>query len=194
MAYLWYSARVNTKCAITTCSKTVFSREWCQRHYTRWLRHGDPLVDNRKVRGVCAVTDCERPHEAKGWCRNHLRRWKEYGDPLGVSILRASEHVRFWAKVDRQGAVPPGQPELGRCWLWLGEINNTGYGRFKYERRMQVAHRFAFVEAKGFVPDGLCLDHLCRVRRCVNPGHLEAVTFSENVRRGYESRGEGIRP
>ena len=184
-----YTASMNGICTVSQCAKTVFSREWCQQHYTRWLRHGDPLADKRRVRGVCALPECSRAHDGNGWCRNHNERWKKYGDPRGMSILRSSEHIRFWAKVDRHGSVPAGKPELGRCWLWTGEVNNKGYGRFKRKSRgMEVAHRFSYVTAHGEVPDGLCLDHLCRVRNCVRPSHLEAVTLSVNVLRGYEAR------
>lgn len=37
---------------------------------------------------------------------------------------------------------------------------------------------------KGAIPEGLQIDHLCRVRRCINPDHLEAVTRHENILRG----------
>ncbi len=49
---------------------------------------------------------------------------------------------------------------------------------------MMRAHRFAFEMARGPVPEGLQLDHLCRVRHCVNPGHLELVTSRVNTLRG----------
>lgn len=46
------------------------------------------------------------------------------------------------------------------------------------------AHRVVYEELVGPIPDGLMLDHLCRVRHCVNPEHLEPVTNRENVLRG----------
>ena len=36
---------------------------------------------------------------------------------------------------------------------------------------------------RGPIPEGLTLDHLCRVRACVNPAHLEPVTLRENTLR-----------
>ena len=70
------------------------------------------------------------------------------------------------------------------CWLWIGAIGSTGYGNFKNGNRTVKAHRFSYELAKGKIPDGLHLDHLCRVSCCVNPNHLEPVTPKENIRRG----------
>ena len=92
---------------------------------------------------------------------------------------------RFWGKVDKAGPTSQHAPSLGRCWLWLGSVNADGYGNFGSERRGPIvkAHKFSYELHHGPVPDGLELDHLCHVRRCVNPEHLEPVTHAENVRR-----------
>lgn len=100
-----------------------------------------------------------------------------------MEILLGDERLpaRFWAKVSEN-------PETG-CWEWTGAKNRTGgYGVFgpladsPYGGR--CAHRIAFTVLGGSIPQGFDLDHLCRVRHCVNPAHLEAVTRSENVLRG----------
>lgn len=77
------------------------------------------------------------------------------------------------------------EPNSG-CWLWIGALLPTGYGVFcPVGSRTVGAHRFAFLEiAKREIPAGTELDHLCRVRSCVNPGHLEAVTRRVNFLRG----------
>ncbi len=74
-------------------------------------------------------------------------------------------------------------PESG-CWLWIGNTNEKGYGHFKFNEKTVKAHRYAYEHKKGKIPDGLELDHLCRVRCCINPSHLEAVTHKVNVQRG----------
>ena len=87
---------------------------------------------------------------------------------------------RFWEKV-----VVGGEDD---CWLWAATINTDGYARFGLaDNKNVVVHRFAYELLVGPIPEGLTLDHLCRVRHCVNPRHLEPVTSVENVMRG-ESR------
>lgn len=73
------------------------------------------------------------------------------------------------------------EPNSG-CWIWVGSLNRDGYGTCG--RPFHLAHRLSYVSHIGVVPDGLEIDHKCRVRCCVNPDHLEAVTHLINVRRG----------
>lgn len=75
------------------------------------------------------------------------------------------------------------EPNSG-CWLWSGALDPCGYGRIARNGKEQKAHRVSYYLAKGPIPDGLELDHLCRVRACVNPDHLEAVTHKVNAQRG----------
>jgi hypothetical protein len=90
---------------------------------------------------------------------------------------------RFWAKVDKTDT----------CWLWTGYVHPKGYGRFYPGggRGTQIvyAHRFSFELAHGPMPEGMEADHLCRVRHCVNPEHLEAVTRRVNLDRRNEVHG-----
>jgi HNH endonuclease len=75
------------------------------------------------------------------------------------------------------------EPNCG-CWLWIGAISQYGYGRMLVGGRLVLAHRFSYQTYKGPLIQGLELDHLCRMRCCVNPDHLEQVEHIENVRRG----------
>lgn len=68
-------------------------------------------------------------------------------------------------------------------WLWTGCLDK-GYGRFRHEGETRQAHRVAYEHFVGPIPDGMHLDHLCRIPGCVNPEHLQPVTARENVRRG----------
>lgn len=75
------------------------------------------------------------------------------------------------------------EPSSG-CWLWQGALNSDGYGTLRVSGRRMRAHRFAYESFVGPIGEGLTIDHLCRVRNCVNPGHLEPVTCRENLMRG----------
>lgn len=70
------------------------------------------------------------------------------------------------------------------CWLWEGACNPYGYGVVSVKGRRLMAHRVIYELMRGPIPEGLQTDHLCRVRCCVNPDHLEAVTSRENTLRG----------
>lgn len=74
-------------------------------------------------------------------------------------------------------------PESG-CWIWMGYLSKTGYagGRVLGEKIGRI-YRWLYIKINGDIGK-LALDHLCRVRCCVNPAHLEPVTLGENVLRG----------
>lgn len=81
---------------------------------------------------------------------------------------------RFWSKVEKTDS----------CWNWKANTVRGNYGRFKYNKKEEMAHRLSYENSKGVIPQGLVLDHLCKNPKCVNPSHLEAVTQRENVLRG----------
>lgn len=74
------------------------------------------------------------------------------------------------------------------CWTWARSVDRNGYGHLHFQRRMWIAHRTAYEQFVGPIPNGMTLDHVCRNKRCVNPAHLEPVTQLENVRRYYAAQ------
>lgn len=84
------------------------------------------------------------------------------------------------------------EPNSG-CWLFTGTWQQ-GYGYYilKGIGRGSV-HRYVYQQIKGPIPDGLHLDHKCRVPCCCNPDHLEPVTPKENVRRGLAGQSSRAR-
>lgn len=81
------------------------------------------------------------------------------------------------------------EPNTG-CWLWISTLDRHGYGVLSVKNKTVFAHRFSYQRSIGPIPDGLTLDHLCRVRSCVNPVHLQPISSRENVLRG---EGTGAR-
>ena len=86
---------------------------------------------------------------------------------------------RFWAKVDKGGE--------GGCWLWTGYVQKNGYGKFTVGRdKCYSAHRLSWILTHGEEAPSE-LDHLCRVRHCVNPDHLQPTTRRGNNLRAWET-------
>ena len=84
---------------------------------------------------------------------------------------------RLRSKIDASGPAS--------CWVWTGAKTGNGYGNYYVStNKWACAHTVVFEALVGPVPPDQELDHLCRVRRCVNPDHLEPVTHSENIARG----------
>jgi hypothetical protein len=136
---------------------------------------------------LCSIEGCGRRHYGKGYCHMHYRRQAKGNDPRVAQPRNPATPIqlRFWAKVDVRG------PD--ECWLWTAGVNPYGYGAFWVRGVMRGAHRVSYEMAVGPIPDELQLDHICRVRRCVNPSHLEPVTQLENLRREASARRTGVR-
>jgi hypothetical protein len=113
---------------------------------------------------------------------------RRYGYTKGQPVRFVRGHGR------RLSGVPYLEQDMGyetMCWVWQRARFRTGYGQAFDGRMMRPAHRIYYERAYGEVPKGLVLDHLCRVRACVNPIHLEPVTHAENVRRGRVTKTSG---
>lgn len=119
-----------------------------------------------------ACAHCQAPIDRRKFCGRECYQ---------ASRLTAAEDPsrRALSKIDASGD----------CWLWMGERNGKGYGRLPVRKgdrvRLQTAHRLVWEILCGPIPPGHQLDHLCRVRLCVNPDHLEPVPPRVNGLRGY---------
>lgn len=84
------------------------------------------------------------------------------------------------------------------CWLWAGALSSGSKGGYAYiwhrERgRVECAHRVSWELFRGPVPEGMTIDHICRVRNCVRPDHLRVATHRENVMAGVVARNAGAK-
>lgn len=126
----------------------------------------------KRDRGICSIDGCEKSVYGRGWCSMHHKRWRVHGD---TSICTTNRYIpmleRYWMKVQKG----PG------CWPWIGG-GRDGYGTFTEHLggKTHLAHRFAYEQIIGPIPDGLELDHRCRNTICVNPEHLRPTTHKQN--------------
>lgn len=123
---------------------------------------------------TCSIDGCEKPVKSLGWCSAHYMRWRRAHPELQPAPYSFDERLEARIERDREDG----------CWIWRGSLTSEGYGQVKRDRRNLLVHRLIYERVVGPIPDGRYLDHLCRVRSCCNPEHLEPVTNKENVLRG----------
>lgn len=142
--------------------------------------------------GICTIDGCDLPLECRGWCNMHYKRWRRTGDPG-----EAAPRPRFGGKLGRQHGTFVERLErytdrTETCWLWTGAKSN-GYGQLGVDGKNRLVHRLSYELYIGPIPEGLIIDHLCRVRHCLNPDHLEVVTQRENILRGTAPTAQNAR-
>ena len=131
------------------------------------------------------------------WCSRPIPKGENYSRKVycsrkcsGASRTMTPEQILFGPGRYIEQPAPTDRPLKGPCWIWQGQINQDGYGRATQmgpKNLSTSAHAAAYMVLKGPVPGGLELDHLCRVRACINPDHLEPVTHHENMLRGKQA-------
>ncbi len=107
--------------------------------------------------------------------------------PRQSRVQFCTDSCRFWHKVDMRGPT--------ECWLWLGTKPAFGHGQFVCQGSVVYAHRFAWEQYYGRIPDddNVCILHKCDVPACVNPAHLFMGTREDNVA-DMRRKGRGAKP
>lgn len=88
-------------------------------------------------------------------------------------------NARFWKFVNKNGPIK--REDLGACWEWTGARMADGYGLFRFEGKLEGAHRISYILKHGPIPDGKMLLHACDNPPCVNPDHTSPGTNADNL-------------
>lgn len=133
--------------------------------------HGQPTP------GLCEC-GCGEPAPLSPW--NVPKLGFRKGEPQRFIKGHRARRNNFWLEEDRGHLTP--------CWIWQGPARSDGYGLISRGGRRYLAHRQLYIEMIGPFDESLHIDHLCCVKPCVNPAHLEPVTQSENSKRAARRR------
>lgn len=160
-------------CSFPECGRPMKASGLCATHGKQRSRGKDLTpIRPRTFTEHCTIEGCARPHIARGWCHTHYKRWKEHGDPLHVEQDHySSPQASFEARTERRGD----------CLVWTGATYQHGYGTIWHGSGYTSAHRWAYEQKHGPIPDGMYVDHMCWNAACCNVDHLRLVTPSENA-------------
>lgn len=161
-------------CTIDGCDRTHWAKTMCSLHYKR-SRAGSPLDAPIRVLASpyagtqCSVEDCATTPIASGMCDTHYRRWKKCGNPLYSAYNR--EHQAL--PLNEAFRALCGEMTATGCIQWQGTRNSQGYGQVVRDGVKVSAHRYAYEQAHGPIPEGHVIRHTCDNKPCVEPGHLQ---------------------
>lgn len=167
-------------CSIEECGNPVFNvRGWCQKHYVRWLRHGDPTFLKKRVSATareCSVDGCSKQAKNKGFCNAHYLRQYRHGDPLGGGTSHGA--VRDWLD---SVAIPYDGNE---CLAFPFSTDGHGYGRINIDGQHVGAHVYVAERCIGPKPSPeFEVRHSCGKghEACVTKRHISWGTRLDNV-------------
>ena len=123
----------------------------------------------------CKIDGCEKPAcNVRGWCGAHYSRWLKWGDVRADIPLRARHK-------DPSESLAARTRQEGDCLVWTGS-RSGGYGRIGVGGKTIAAHRFAWEQAHGAIPEGMYVDHVCHNPACVAVEHLRLASNTQNQR------------
>lgn len=182
-----------TICSIDGCAGLVKARGWCNAHWRRWNRNGDPLAGRPagkyRVDQPCSAEGCDRNAEKLGYCGKHYQRLYKHGDPNKV--------VHPWGDAQKYFHDVVIKYTGDDCLIWPYSRNDKGYAQVLYRGQMQIASRAVCIEVNGEPPSKK--HHAahscgCGVEGCVTPNHLSwktpAANQADRITHGTSNRGE----
>lgn len=164
-------------CSVEGCDRAYRCSGYCGLHYDRVRRTGSPHLPAKPT--TCTVAGCGRGVYVTDKCRLHYDRLMKTGS-VGTAGL-----VKFTTTLDSDdvvGRIMERTERRGDCIVWTGYAIPSGYGLIHWREKSWVVHRAMWTAINGAIPEGdeWTIDHLCRVKRCVNVKHMEVVTRTEN--------------
>jgi len=168
-------------CSVEGCSKPACARGYCNSHWHRWRRYGDPLgggpsreeMSNRK----CSVEGCDKPHNARGFCAAHYQTWVRHGDPLGFDPE--------WQRAKRFFEDVVLNHRKDECLIWPFKRDKNGYAIVWRDSKNRRVHRLACEHVYGPAPSTKHLaTHTCGKGHegCCAPAHQLWNTASGNTK------------
>jgi len=158
-------------CKVQGCGFTKWETGLCSKHYATLRRSGVLVVSESetltKELPPCSVAGCDSRAFSVGMCITHYSRWYRYGDVEAASDPNSAPQPTteelFWSMVDKSGD----------CWLWTGDTDRYGAGRFKFDGSVRPAHRYSYMQEYNVkLGRREMLKHSCKVSSCVRPEHL----------------------
>lgn len=170
--------RTELKCLVDGCEKHQHSKGYCEAHYRRMKKYGDPLRGGllKRQGAICKVDGCENKATLHDYCRNHYQMWKKNGSPLIRKSPKGDAQTFY-----RDVLLPFAGDE---CLTWPFSRDGDGYGKLWMAGKNGKAHRFACIDMSGPPPfEDAEVAHSCGNGHlgCVNPKHLRWATTKENA-------------
>ena len=152
-------------CSIAGCGDGALARGWCNKHYKRWRKYGDPTELVRNFQGgQCQVDGCDNKPSSLRFCPKHRYRFVRYGDPHDIGNAER-------ARAERELRPP------------TRTIDANGYARLYIDRRWVYEHRHVWEAAHGPIPDGYHVHHANHARDDNRLDNLQLVYGREHNRR-----------
>lgn len=165
-------------CNFDPCHRVQHNRGYCRIHFLQLRDSGELLP--RGSQG-CTEPGCLGKHKGRGLCQKHLNREHQ-------SIRMQSVNAKGIPRARELFEEVGWEVSESGCWIWAGSLNPGGYGVARRNPISQQAHRVSYAIHFGLIPKGMQIHHVCTVRACVNPMHLQAITPHENKAEMFERR------